>query len=57
MGFHFVLMSVLQQNPITPNSKHPTHDGAPLQAEVSAATGPLPTKLSTTKLQWGPIAH
>ena len=33
-----------------------TH-GAPLHAEVSAATGPLLAKLRMTRLQWGPVAH
>ena len=41
MGLRCTLRSVLRQDPITPNSKRPTCDGAPLHAEVSVATGPL----------------
>ena len=45
MWVHCMLRSVLHQSPITLNSKQPTHHGASLRAEVSAATGPLPTEL------------
>ena len=45
------VLSELQQNPIAPNSKRPTCDRVPLHTEVSAATGPLRSELSTTERQ------
>ena len=57
MGLRCTLRSVLWQDPITPNSKQPTHNRALWHAEVSAATKPLPVQLYTTQLQWGPIAR
>ena len=49
-------IGVFEHGTPSPNSKRSTCHGASLHAEVSAVTGPLPTKLSTTVLQWGPIA-
>ena len=47
MGLHCTLRcQCCSRTPRTPNSKRPTRDGAPLRAEVSAATGPLSLSLS-----------
>ena len=48
-------IGVFEHRTPSPNSKRPTCDGASLHVEVSAVTGPLPTKLSTTELQWAPL--